>query len=90
MINWKEYKAVNVQAVDMCASCIFSHRIKNMPIKAIHLLPRMYDQFKQYVERELERELTPDDGLEFDGVYIERGSQQQSTPLLVELWESMN
>ena len=90
LINWKEYKPVGVQSVDMCASTIFSHRIKSAPIRAIYLLPRMYVQFKQWTERQLEREILDDEKLEFDGVYIEEGTQQQTTPLLVELWEYVN
>lgn len=86
-IDWKNYKPVGVQSVDMCASVIFGNRVKSIPIKAVHLLPRMYGQFKLWAEKNLERELLPDEKLEFDGVYIEEGSDQQTTPLLVELWE---
>lgn len=90
LINWKEYKPVGVQAIDMSASVIFAHRLKAIPLKALHLLPRMYAQFKKWTELELGRELMDDEKMEMDGVYIELGSQQQSTPILVELWEQMN
>ena len=87
-MNWKEYKTQGVQAVDMCAACIFAHRLKSQPIKAIHLLPRMYDQFKQWTERKLGRELEDGELLEFDSVKIEKGYKGQSTPLVIEMWEN--
>ena len=88
MINWKEWKAVGVQSVDMCASVIFTHRVKRLPIKAIHLLPRMYGQFQLWTERTMGKELEEGQQLEFDGVYIEKGQDDQKTPLLIELWEN--
>jgi hypothetical protein len=90
MINWKEYTAQGVQSVDMCAAAIYSHRLKNIPIKAIHLMPRMFGQFKQWMEKKAGRELTDEDNFQMDGVNIECGNQQQTTPLLIELWENVN
>ena len=86
MINWSTYTRTYVQAVDMCAAGILAHRLKQLPLKAIYLWPDMYKQFKGYVEKNLGRELTPGEKLEFDGVYIEEGTRSQSTPLLMELW----
>jgi hypothetical protein len=88
MVNWKEWKGVGVQSVDMCASTIFTHRVKKLPIKAIHLLPRMYGQFQLWAERAMGKKLEEDQQLEFDGVYIECGESTQKTPLLIELWEN--
>jgi hypothetical protein len=85
-MNWKKYKPVNVQAVDMCAATIFTHREKMIPIKAIYLLPRMYGQFKQWAEKQHGKEIQ-DEILEFDTVQILQGKPNQSTPLLIQLWE---
>jgi hypothetical protein len=87
LINWKEWKGTGVQAVDMCASAILSHRIKYLPLKAIHLLPNMYDQFRLWLEKKSGKELEEGQGIQFDSVNIERGQAQQSTPLLLELWD---
>jgi hypothetical protein len=87
-MNWKNYKPQNVQAVDMCAATIYTHREKLIPIKAIHLLPRMFEQFKRWTEKQLGRELNEGEGLQFDDVNIELGTASQSTPLLIELWNS--
>lgn len=87
-MNWREYKPQGVQAVDMSASVIFAHRQKDIPVKAIHLLPRMYEQFQDWIQRKMERDLEPDEKLEFDGVHIEKGHAQQSTPIVVELWDN--
>lgn len=75
-----------MQAVDMCAACIATHRDKMLPIKAIHLLPRMYDQFKDWTQKNLNRELAEGEKISFDDVYIEKGTASQSTPLLIEMW----
>ena len=84
--NWNEYTRQYVQAVDMCAACIFSHRQRMIPIRAIHLLPNMYGQFKLWTEKNLGRELLPEEELQFDDVKIALGDSKQKTPLLVELW----
>jgi hypothetical protein len=89
--NWKEFKGTGCQAVDMCAATIYAHRIKNVPIKAVHILPRMYGQYQQWADIQMKklggRRLTDEDALCFDGVYIEKGSDIQSTPIVIELWE---
>jgi hypothetical protein len=86
MFNWKQYKQQHVQVVDMCAATIFAHRQKMLPLRAIHLLPRMYEQFRAWAEKHLGRELAEGEGIEFDSVHIERGSASQSTPLVIELY----
>jgi hypothetical protein len=86
-MNWKEYKSQNVQAVDMTASVIFAHRQKFIPIRAVHLTPRMYEQFQSWVHSNLGRELELGELMEFDSVKIEKGYAGQSTPIVVELWE---
>lgn len=86
-MNWKEYVVQNVKAVDMCAAAICLHRSKHLPLKAIHLIPKMYDQFKSWTEKNLERELLPDEKIQFDEVNIEKGWEHQSTPLVLEMWE---
>ena len=86
-MNWKTYQRQHVQAVDMCAATIFAHRLKYLPLKSIYLLPRMYEQFRWWTEKQLHRELQPEERLEFDGVNIEKGSTGQSTPLLLEMWD---
>jgi hypothetical protein len=87
LINWKEWKGTGVQSVDMVASAIFTHRLKYLPIKAIHLLPNMYDQFRLWLEKKSGKELEDGQGMQMDSVAIERGSVTQSTPLLIQLWE---
>lgn len=87
-MNWKEYRPVNVQAVDMSAAVIFAHRQKMIPIKAIHLLPRMYEQFQWWLQKQLGRDLEEGEKMQFDGVYIEKGYKAQSTPIVIELWEN--
>lgn len=84
--QWKDYERQHVQAVDMCAAAIVAHRVKNIPLKAIHLWPDMYKQFKGWTEKNLKRELQDGEQMEFDGVNIEMGTKQQKTPLLLELW----
>lgn len=86
MFDWKQYKSQGVQAVDMCAASIALHREKMLPIKAIHLLPSMYAQFKNWLEKTMERELLADEKMQFDDVYIELGDRTQSTPLLIEMY----
>ena len=88
MMNWKEYKPTGVQAVDMCAAAIYAHRIKSLPLKAIHLWPDMYKQFLGWAEKNAGRELEPGEGLEFDTVHIEMGARSQSTPLVLEMYSS--
>ena len=89
--NWDEFKGTGCQAVDMCAAVIYAHRKKRVPIKACHILPRMYGQYQQWANIEINklggRPLTEEDPLQFDGVNIEKGSQSQSTPIVIELWE---
>ena len=87
-VNWREYKPVGVQAVDMCASVIFTHRQKFIPIKAVHLFPRMYEQFQAWLQKAMGRELEDGEKMEFDGVYIEKGYAGQTTPIVVELWDN--
>ena len=87
-MDWSKYKPVGVQAVDMCASVIFTHRKKGLPIKAIHLLPRMHEQFQWWTQNQLGRELNPDEKMTMDGVYIEKGYARQTTPVVVELWDN--
>lgn len=87
-MDWTKYKSQGVQAVDMSASIIFAHRAKNVPIKAIHLLPRMYEQFQAWLQRTMGRELQDGEKMEFDGVHIEKGNAAQSTPIVVELWDN--
>lgn len=84
--DWQQYQRQHVQAVDMVAAVIFAHRAKNIPIKAVHLTPQMHGQFKQWVERNLQRELEEGEKMEFDSVNVEEGSRGQSTPILIELW----
>lgn len=86
--NWSQYERQNVQAVDMCASCIFTHRQKLIPIKAIHLYPKMYEQFKQWLGKKRGSEIGDDERMEFDSVEICKGYAGQSTPMVVELWEA--
>jgi len=85
--NWKEYPRQHVQAVDMCAACIFTHRVKFIPIKAIHLYPNMYEQFKQWAGKMRGSEIEDDERLEFDSVEICKGYAGQSTPMVIEVWE---
>lgn len=87
-MNWKEYKTQGVQSVDMCASVIFAHRHKDIPLKALHLLPRMFEQFQSWVHKKLGRELDNEEIMEFDGVHILKGHAGQSTPIVVELWDN--
>ena len=51
----------------------------------------MYGQYQQWANIEMNklggRPLTEEDPLQFDGVNIEKGSQSQSTPIVIELWE---
>ena len=93
MFNYEKFKGVGVQAVDMCVTTIYAHRLKNVPIKAIYILPRMYGQYQQWADSEMKklggRRLTDEDVLQFDGVHIEKGSPQQQTPMLVELYEQL-
>jgi hypothetical protein len=88
MFDWNTYKATGIQAVDMCAAAIFSHRKQSLPLKAIHLWPDMYKQFLGWTEKNLKRELEKDEKMEFDGVFIEMGTRSQSTPLLLEMYTS--
>jgi len=86
MLNWKEYTTQGVKSVDMCAVTIFTHRQKGIPIKAIHLQPRFFEQFAGWAQKKMGRDLLPDEKLQFDEVNIELGDRLQSTPLLIELW----
>lgn len=87
MINWAKYEKQNVEAVDMCAAVIFAHRAKYIPIKAIHLRPKMYSEFKSWAQKNLGRDLESHEKLEFDSVHIELGTSRQASQLLIELWE---
>lgn len=86
MFDWKNYTQQHIPAVDMSAAIIFAHRAKNLPIKAIHLRPKLYGEFKKWVEKNVGRELTGEEKLEFDSVNIELGTGRQKSQLLVELW----
>lgn len=88
MFDWKAYKRQHVQSVDMCAAAIFAHRQKYIPIRAIYLWPSMYEQFKSWTQKNLGRDLEPEEKMQFDDVYIERGDPNQRTPLLIQLWEN--
>ena len=83
IMNWKEYKATGVRAVDAVAACIAWHREKQIPIKAIDLRPMAYEQFEYYF-----KDLMGEDygGITWDGVEIRKGSILQTTSLLPELW----
>ena len=72
----------------MTAATIVANRAKMIPVKAIHLWPSMYDQFKRWAEKLIGRELEPGELLEFDTVKIERGDSRQATPILVEIWDN--
>jgi hypothetical protein len=86
--DWSKYQRQHVQAVDMVAATIFANRVKYIPVKAVHLWPSMYDQFRAWAEKLIGRELEPDEHLEFDTVYIEKGTRSQSTPIVVEVWDN--
>jgi hypothetical protein len=51
----------------------------------------MYGQYQQWADIQMKklggRRLTDEDALCFDGVYIEKGSEIQTTPIVIELWE---
>jgi len=83
----RDYKATGNKAVDGVASCIMWHRQRQITLKAIHLKPNLYGQFKLYVEKELMgKELEPDQPLSMDGVEIEMGSILQVLAILPERW----
>jgi len=86
-MNWKEYKSQGVQSVDMCASVIFQHRKRFLPIKAIHLYPRMYEQFKSFTQKNLGRDLEDGEQITFDSVEIVKGYSSQKTPLVIEMFQ---
>ncbi len=86
MFDWNTWQSTHIKAVDLCASIIYQHRQREIPLKALHLWPDMYNQFQGWTEKNLGRELAEREKMEFDGVYIERGTRWQSTPALIELW----
>ena len=85
-MDWSEWKNTGVEAVDLCASIIYQHLQARKPLKAIHLWPNMYKQFKGWTEKNLGRELEENEGLQFDSVNIEMGERGQKTPALIEPW----
>ncbi len=86
-MNWANYQKQNVAAVDMSAAIVAAHRTQILPIKAIHLRPKQYEEFKSWLQTNLKRDLREDEKMELDGVYIEKGSGRQHSTYLVELWE---
>ncbi|MGN6416137.1 MAG: hypothetical protein ACTHMC_01505 [Pseudobacter sp.] len=83
----RDYKATGNKAVDGVASCIMWHRERSIALKAIHLKPLLYDQFKIYVEKVLlGKELEDEQPLSMDGVEIEQGSWLQRLAILPERW----
>lgn len=88
MYNWKDFTPTNNTVVDMCAAIILEHRVKMLPIKAIHLRPVHYFEFESWLKKQIQRDLDKDEKMEFDGVYIEKGDNRQASRFLVELWTS--
>ena len=86
MYDWRIFTPTGEKAVDMCAAIIVEHRAKNLPIKAIHLLPVHYYGFKSWLQKQMKRDLLPEEKMEFDGVYIEPGDPRQASRFLIEMW----
>lgn len=86
MYDWSKYTIQNVVPVDMCAAIIMEHRAHTKPIKAIHLRPHEYQEFKTWLCRQLGRELNAGEKMQFDDVYIEQGDKHQVSRFLIEMW----
>ena len=86
--DWSSYKPQGVTSVDMAASIIVAHRLKHVPIKTIHMIPRHYDTFRKWFEKVSGREHNPKETLTFDGVDIVCGTKYQNAAMLIELWEN--
>jgi hypothetical protein len=86
-----DYKGSGNNIVDAIALCIMYHRKKKIGLKAIHLKPPVYDQFKKWFIKEYEvtqgKKFSEEILISFDKVDIEKGSIFQSNPILPEYYE---
>ena len=84
--DWSTYQKQDVKSVDMCAVYIYGCLRKNQPLKAIHLWPDWYNEFKRWAEKKSGQVYEDGVNLQFNSIEIKLGERSQSKPLLLELW----
>lgn len=77
ILDYKKYQPTGIRSIDLVTRVIYGERLRNMPLKAIHLSPTHFEHYKSGVNVLLEKErghgLLVGEGMQFDGVNIERG-----------------
>lgn len=88
MFDIRDYQRTHVTAVDLVANVIFYYRKLKMPLKSITLKPRHYNQFKEWVIKNIGEEQFYERGalMQMDGVNIELGSNLQLKQVVVDFW----
>jgi hypothetical protein len=86
--NFSEFQNTGNKAIDLVAACVGHYRQFKKPLKVIYLKPNLFDLFKAGTEVLMKREIQEDELLQFDGVYIEKGSSLMvGRDLYVDFWE---
>lgn len=92
-LDYTRYQPTGIRAIDLVTRVLYHERLRNMPVKAIHLSPLHYDHYISGINYLLERErgygLLVGELVQFDGVNIERGDSRQAQEYLLEYYPMM-
>ena len=86
MYNFSDYEATHNKAIDFCANLIAAARKQNTPVKALHLKPSYYEWFKSGVQILMNKDLLPEEKMQFDSVDIELGTVFQTKMVVIEYY----
>lgn len=87
MFDFATMKSTGCGPVDLCANYIAYYRKLQMPVKSLSLHPKLYGQFKLWVEKNAGTEATETKKFEMDSVHIDEGSRFQTKPIIITFWK---
>lgn len=83
----RKFETTGNGAIDLCMNIIYSARQHQMAIKALHLNNAHYQWFLSGTQVLMGRDLEEGEGLQLDGVNIEKGGSFQNKPVVIEYYE---
>lgn len=72
------------RSFDLVLSIIEETKRKNVPLKSIYLHPLYYNWFRDGVKIIMGKDIEDEKGLQYDGIFIDKGDKRQSKPALLE------
>jgi hypothetical protein len=72
------------RAFDLVLSIVEQEKTKNVPLKSIYLHPLYYNWFRDGIKIVMGKDIEDEKGLQYDGIFIEKGDKRQSKPALLE------